>query len=86
MPDLFIISTGKTDNENAWYSVGYYSQSLQQSWSHMIRIKQLKELKSDVVHQQLLPLLDVDLIKYKALTVLPYPLQYLREMIAINNA
>ncbi len=85
MPDLFSVQAGQIDEANAWYSVGYYTQSLKQSLPHMIRIKQLKALKGDVLHQKILPLLDVDFVGYKAPTVLPYPLKYLREMSAINK-
>ena len=86
MPDLFTICAGKIDDTNAWYSVGYYSQSLQQSLPHMVRIKQVKALKGNNLYQEILPLLDVDFVRFKASTVLPYPMKYLREMIAINNA
>jgi len=52
--DLFSVQAGQIDEANAWYSVGYYSQPLQQSLPHMIRIKQLKALKEEIIHQQIL--------------------------------
>ena len=89
MGDLFTIRAGSVnsiDNKSiAWYSVGYYHTSFQQSLPHMVHLRMIKSLQGKNIYQDILPLLDVDFVRYNNPTVLPFPIKYLREMIKIQN-
>ena len=85
LPDMFSIQAGKLDTTTAWYSVGYYHASLKTELSHMLHVRKIKALQGELKHTELLALMDVDWVRYNNFTVLPYPIKYLREIIAMQK-
>lgn len=80
MGDLLTIQGGMKDDKTAWYSVGYYLESFQHSLPHMVHLREIRTLQGKNIVDKLLPLMDVDFVRYNNYTVLPFPLKYLREM------
>lgn len=86
MEDTFTIQAGTSDEKNAWYSVGYYHNSLQHELSHMLHIRKIHALTGNLRHLDSLELMDVDFVRYNNFTVLPFPVKYLREIICLNQS
>lgn len=80
MGDLLTIHGGVKNEQAAWYSVGYYLESFQHSLPHMVHLREIRALQGKNLMDELLPLMDVDFVRYNNYTVLPFPLKYLREM------
>lgn len=85
MGDLFSINGGVIDEKTAWYSVGGYVDGLQQHLPHFIHLREIIALKGENRYIDILPLLDVDFVRFKGNTVQPFPLKYLREMKACTK-
>lgn len=47
---------------------------------HMVHLREIRALQGKNLMDELLPLMDVDFVRYNNYTVLPFPLKYLREM------
>lgn len=85
MGDLFAIRAGEIDDKIAWYSVGYFYNSIKQTLPHMVHLRRIEALKGRNIYQDILPLLDVDFVRFKGTTVLPFPIKHLREMIQLHE-
>lgn len=85
MGDLFAIRAGEIDNKTAWYSVGYFYNSIKQALPHMVHLRCIETLKGRNIYQDILPLLDVDFVRFKGTTVLPFPIKHLRELIQLHE-
>jgi hypothetical protein len=51
----------------------------------MLHVRKIKALQGELKHTELLALMDVDWVRYNNFTVLPYPIKYLREIIAMQE-
>ena len=85
MGDLFAIRAGNIDDKTAWYSVGYFYNSIKQALPHMVHLRRIEALKGRNLYQDILPLIDVDFVRFKGTTVLPFPIKHLREMIQLHE-
>ncbi|CAL2083037.1 putative ATPase [Tenacibaculum dicentrarchi] len=68
------------ENERNYYFVGIKGKGIQQSISRASVIRKIETYgNSEYVFEKLLPLMNVDFVKNGDLTVLPFPIKYLRE-------
>lgn len=68
------------ENERNYYFVGIKGKGIQQSISRASVIREIETYgNSEYVFENLLPLMNVDFVKNGDLTVLPFPIKYLRE-------
>jgi len=72
------------ENGKQFYFVGIKGSGIQQQISRASVIRQIKKVnKSEFIFEKLLPLMNVDFVKNGDLTVIPFPLKYLREWIKV---
>lgn len=76
------IKYSKIDEKNAYYVVG--TKEISSSFSRTNIIRKIEAIKGELLLEDLLVMMDEYFIKNKELTVLPYPLKYLREFVEIN--
>lgn len=75
---------GKSGNKNiAMYYVGKKTSSLQQKIDKATVLRKVIAIEGNLVFENLLHTMNVDFVRNGALTVIPYPFKYLREMIEI---
>ncbi|WP_249981344.1 hypothetical protein [Polaribacter sp. Z022] len=68
------------ENERNYYFVGIKGKGIQQSVSRASVIREIETFgKSEYIFDKLLPLMNVDFVRNGDLTVLPFPIKYLRE-------
>ncbi len=68
------------DNEKEYYYVGVKGKGIQQTVSRASVIREIEIYKdSEYIFEKLLPLMNVDFVRNGDLTVLPFPIKYLRE-------
>lgn len=73
------------ESDNFYYFVGVKGSGIQQQISRASIIREIGIINnSDFLFDKLLPLMNVDFVKNGELTVLPFPLKYLREWIKCN--
>ena len=73
------------ENNKFYYFVGVKGSGIQQQISRASVIREIEIINdSDFLFDKLLPLMNVDFVKNGELTVLPFPLKYLREWIKSN--
>jgi len=77
------IKYSKIDEKNAYYVVG--TKEIGSSFSRTNIIRKIEAIKGKLLLEDLLIMMDEYFIKNKELTVLPYPLKYLREFVEINK-
>jgi len=80
---LMGIKYSKIDNKTAYYVVGI--KKLGQSLSRTNVIRKIEAIDGNLLLDDLLFMMDEYFVKNKELTVLPYPIKYLREFIKINE-
>ena len=67
-------------NERQFYFVGIKGSGIQQQISRASVIREIEKInESEFIFEELLPLMNVDFVKNGDLTVMPFPLKYLRE-------
>ncbi len=75
-----------SENESFYYFVGTKGSGIQQHISRASVIREVEIINnSEFLFDKLLPLMNVDFVKNGDLTVLPFPLKYLREWIKSAN-
>ncbi len=68
------------DSEKNYYHVGVKGKGIQQTISRASVVREIKTYgKSEYIFDKLLPLMNVDFVRNGDLTVLPFPIKYLRE-------
>lgn len=68
------------ENESNFYFVGVKGKGIQQTISRASVIRKIETFgKSEYIFDKLLPLMNVDFVRNGDLTVLPFPIKYLRE-------
>jgi len=68
------------ENERQFYFVGIKGSGIQQQISRASVIREIGKInESEFIFEKLLPLMNVDFVKNGDLTVMPFPLKYLRE-------
>ncbi len=71
------------EHNKFYYFVGVKGSGIQQHISRASIIREIETINdSDFIFDKLLPLMNVDFVKNGELTVLPFPLKYLREWVA----
>jgi len=71
------------NNKIAMYYVGKKTSALQQKIDKATVLRKVVAIKGDLVFEDLLHTMNVDFVRNGALTVIPYPFKYLREMIEL---
>lgn len=77
------IKYSKIDEKNAYYVVG--TKEIGASFSRTNIIRKIEAIEGELLLDDLLVMMDEYFIKNKDLTVLPYPLKYLREFVKIKK-
>ncbi len=68
------------------YCVGEIGKGMDQKIQCAPRIRRIKAAEgSKIFFQELLPLLNVDFVRYGRLTVIPFPFKYIREWASMNS-
>ena len=73
----------KIDEKNAYYLVG--TKEIASSFSRTNIVREVEAIEGELLLDDLLIMMDEYFVKNKELTVLPYPLKYLREFVEIKN-
>ena len=73
----------KIDEKNAYYVVG--TKEIASSFSRTNTIRKIEAINGALLLDNLLPMMDEYFVKNKELTVLPYPLKYLREFSEVKK-
>lgn len=74
------------NNDRARYCVGYYSKNLKTILDTGVVIREIQAIdNAPIFCEELLPLMDVDFIRWRSLTILPFPFKYLREFAKKEN-
>ncbi|WP_430409818.1 hypothetical protein [Kordia sp.] len=74
-------------NGGKYYFVGIKGKGIQQTITRASIIREIKVYKnSEYIFDKLLPLMNVDFVKNGDLTVLPFPIKYLRELKRVQES
>ncbi|MDO4290332.1 MAG: hypothetical protein Q4C41_03765 [Eggerthellaceae bacterium] len=80
------VSYAPIDERSGYYYAGVVGGGMQTKVPTAAVIRRTETLRgSGPVLPRILPLMDVDFVKTKALTVVPFPLKHLREWLAMNG-
>lgn len=72
--------------DRSYYVVGTKGEGIRQYMTNASTVRQIQSIdNSKLIFADLLPLMNVDFVKNKDLTVLPFPLKYLREWAKVNK-
>lgn len=80
------VSYAPIDGRSGYYYAGVVGGGMQTKVPTAAVVRKAEELRGSApVLPRILPLMDVDFVKTKALTVVPFPLKHLREWLAMNG-
>ncbi len=77
------IKYSKIDEKEAFYVVG--TKDIASSFARSNVIRKIKAIEGKLILDDLLVMMDEYFVKNKELTVLPYPLKYLREFASLQS-
>ena len=74
-------------DEKNFFCVGRKDKNPSMSIPKAVNIREIQPYNgSQMLFDKLLPLMSVEFVRNKQLTVLPFPFKYLREWVEMNNA
>lgn len=81
------INYSEIDDTHAIYCVGDIGSGMKQKLERAAVIREIEAVGgSDLIFEELLPLMGVEFVRYGQLTVIPFPFKYLREGIKIAES
>ena len=67
------------DEKSAFYCVGEVGNGMKNTLERACVVRKIEVLEGRNIFEELLPLMEVEFVRYGMLTVLPFPIKYLRE-------
>lgn len=67
------------DEKSAFYCVGEVGNGMKNTLERASVLRKIEVLEGKNIFEELLPLMEVEFVRYGMLTVLPFPIKYLRE-------
>lgn len=78
---LMSLNTGYHADGSGWYANGYYKEILQHTLPNFVPVRTVRVMQGACVMNDLLPFIDVDFVRYRQTTALPYQHKYLLEQL-----